>query len=408
MKILPASSKFASSRCIFPVVVLALLLACAACNKSAQTTEKARAAGPSVIPVSVTTAEKRDMPVFLTGLGNVTAQYTVNLKSRVDGQIMRVNFTEGQEVRKGQLLVVIDPRPYQVALAQAKATLFRDQTQLTIARRQLERYQQLFKEGVISREQLDTQESTTGALEGTVKADQAAVDNAQLNVTYCRITSPIDGRVGLRQVDPGNMVHASDQNGMLVINQLHPITVIFTLPEDTLRTISHHTGKGPLPVEIYSRDDQTKLADGKLLTLDNQIDQTTGTVRLKAIVPNEKNQLWPNQFVNVRLRLDTQKNATVVPLAAVQRGSQGTYAFLLKSDQTVQLQPITVGITSGNMVTIEAGLNPGDQVVTDGQDKLQNGSKVHPTQGGRGSSTTSSTQNVNQTAQIPNPGAAAQ
>jgi len=372
---------------LFAVLLFCGVLALTGCSSSSSANAAAaRAAGaPPPMPVGVAAAERRDMPVYLSGLGNVTALYTVNLKTRVDGQIMQVNFKEGQEARQGQLLVQIDPRSYEVALESAKATLFKDQTQYDIAARQLKRYQDLFKEGVISREQLDAQESITGAFEGTVRADQAAVDNAQLNLSYCKVTSPINGRIGLRLVDPGNMVHASDQTGMLIITQVRPITVLFTLPEDNLRTITARMVKGTLPVEIYSRDDQTKLASGQLLTIDNQIDTTTGTVRLKAIVQNESDQLWPNQFVNVRLLLDTRKDSTVVPTAALQRGAQGTYAFVVQPDKTVKIQPITVALTEGNLMVIESGVNPGDQLVVDGQDKLQDGSKVVPTLvGGRG------------------------
>jgi multidrug efflux system membrane fusion protein len=364
-------------------IVLAGLLLLSGCKSKTTSTASAattgRPQGGFSVPVAVAVAEKRDMPVMLSGLGNVTALYTVNLKSRVDGQIMQVDFKEGQDVKQGQLLVQIDPRPYQVALEQAKATLFKDQSQLTIQKRQLDRYRGLFNEGVISREQLDAQESATAALEGTVKADQALVDNAQLNLTYCRVTAPISGRIGIRLVDPGNMVHANDQNGMLVITELQPITVLFTLPEDSLHTVREHMKGGTLPVEIYSRDDQTKLATGKLQTIDNQIDQTTGTVRLKAVIQNEQNQLWPNQFVNVHLLLDTRKDATVIPSAAIQRGSQGTYVFAVKPDNTVEIRPVTTDIFAANRVSISSGLQPGEQVVTDGQDKLQNGSKIQPT-----------------------------
>ncbi len=373
-----------SQQRLFSVLCVALLLSgvllMPACSGSSSTNAGApRAAAPPPVPVGVAVAEKRDMPVYLSGLGNVTALYTVTLKTRVDGQIMQVNFKEGQEVKKDQLLIQIDPRPYQVALESAQATLFKDQTQYRIAAREFQRYQDLFQEGVVSREQLDAQESTAGALEGTVKADQAAVDNAQLNLVYCKVTSPINGRIGIRLVDPGNMVHASDAGGMLVITQLKPITVIFTLPEDSLSTITSRMGRGTLPVEIYSRDDRTRLATGQLLTIDNQIDTTTGTVRLKAIAANESDQLWPNQFVNVRLLLDTRKDATVIPSAALQRGAQGTYAFVVQPDKSVKIQPITVGLTQGNLIVIDSGINPGDQVVVDGQDKLQDGSKVVPT-----------------------------
>lgn len=371
---------------------IVLLLSQGGCKQTgADDRSAARAAGPPTVPVGVSAAEKRDMPVYLSGLGNVTAFNTVNLKSRVDGQITQVLFKEGQDVKQGELLLQIDPRPYQVALEQAKATLYRDQTQLVVAKRNFERYTQLFKEGVVSREQLDQQESATGALEGTVRADQANVDNQQLLITYTRITAPVSGRIGLRLVDIGNMVHANDQNPMLVVTQLQPITVIFTLPEDSLRPVRERMNRGELPVEVYSRDDQTKLSSGKLLTIDNQIDPTTGTVRLKAVFSNDDRQLWPNQFVNVRLLLNVLKDAVVIPSAAVQRGSQGTFAYVVKQDNTVEMRPLTLGVSSGTTVAVNSGLNPGEQVVTDGQDKLQAGSKVNPVQprtngGGNGNS----------------------
>jgi multidrug efflux system membrane fusion protein len=363
-------------------VSLALLSGLVGCK---QTDAEAKGAtkgnqAPPVIPVGVATVEKRDVPIYLTGLGNVTALNTVNLKTRVDGQITKVLFKEGEDVKQGQLLIEIDPRPYQVALDQAKATLLRDQTQLTVARRNFERYTQLFKEGVVSREQLDQQESATGALEGTVRADQANIENQQLLINYTRITAPVSGRIGLRLVDIGNMVHASDQNPMLVITQLQPITAVFTLPEDSLRPVRQKMDRGTLAVDAYSRDDQTKLSSGKLLTIDNQIDPTTGTVRLKALFSNEDHQLWPNQFVNVRLLLDVQKQAVVIPTAAVQRGSQGTFAFVVKSDNTVENRQLTLGPTAGPIAVVNSGLAEGERIVTDGQEKLQAGSKVNPVQ----------------------------
>ncbi len=377
------SQKSGSFR-VFAVILLSVFvvleLALSGCSRTGGADAQAAraAAGPPPVPVGVAASEKRDLPVFLSGLGNVTASNTVNIKSRVDGQITKIGFTEGQEVNQGALLVQIDPRPYKVALDQAKATLYRDQTQLTIAKRQFDRYSELFKEGVVSREQLDQQESTEGALEGTVRADQANIDNQQIQITYCAITAPISGRFGLRLVDIGNMVHASDANPMLVITQLKPITVLFTLPEDSLRSVTDKLRSGTLAVDVYSRDDQTKLSTGKLLTIDNQIDTTTGTLRLKAVFSNDDQRLWPNQFVNVRLLLDVKNDAIVVPTSAVQRGAQGTFVFVVKHDNTVELRPITTGITVGGQVSIDSGLTPGESVVTDGQDKLQAGSKVIP------------------------------
>jgi multidrug efflux system membrane fusion protein len=337
------------------------------------------------VPVAVATAERRDVPVFLKGLGSVTASNTVSVKSRVDGQLAQVNFTEGQHVNKGDLLAVIDSRPFQVALEQAQANLFRDQAQFKAARLNYERFKSLLDDsGAMSRQQVDTQRAAAEQLEGAVRADQAAIDNAKLNLVYSHITAPISGRIGLRLVDVGNMVHASDTNPLLVITQLQPIAVLFTLPEDSLLNVSQHMHKGTLPVEAYSRDDQTKLATGKLLTIDNQIDQTTGTGRLKAMFDNPNDELWPNQFVNVRLLLETHKNSITIPSVAVQSGPEGSYVFTVKPDKTVAVNPVTVSFTQNNVASIASGVAEGDVVVVDGQDKLQAGSKVDPHSGGGG------------------------
>jgi multidrug efflux system membrane fusion protein len=337
----------------------------------------ARANTTPPVPVSVSTAERRDMPYYLTGLGSVTAFYTVNVKSRVDGQLAEVNFKEGQFVNKGDLLAVIDPRPYQVVLDQSQATLFRDQALLRDARLNYERFKNLLQvSGAMSQQQVDTQASLVDQLDGTVRNDQATIENAKLNLVYCHITSPISGRVGLRLVDPGNMVHATDTNSLLVITQLQPIAVLFTLPEDNLPAVSQHMAKGTLEVDAYSRDDQTKLDTGKLETIDNQIDQTTGTGRLKAVFDNKGDALWPNQFVNIRLLLEIRKGSTIIPAAAIQRGPQGTYVFVAKSDNTADIRPVTVAFTQDNLANIASGLQPAEVVVTDGQDKLQAGSKI--------------------------------
>jgi len=339
----------------------------------------ARAAMNQVMPVTVAVAQKKDMPVYLDGLGSVNAFNTVSVKSRVDGQLVEVAFKEGQHVNKGDLLAVIDPRPYQVQLQQTQAQLFRDQAQLRDAKLNYDRYKGLLEaSGAMSQQQVDTQLATVDQLEGTVRNDQAAIDNVKLQLVYCRITAPVSGRIGLRLVDVGNMVHAADTNAMLVITQLQPIAVIFTLPEDQLQTVADQMHKRTLETDAYSRDDETKIATGSLLTVDNQIDQTTGTVRLKAVFPNKDEKLWPNQFVNVHLLLETRKNATVIPAAAIERGQQGSYVFVMKPDKTVEVRPVTVALTEGTESAIASGLSPNETVVTDGQDKLQDKSKVEP------------------------------
>ncbi len=362
-------------------LVLPLIGFFAACAGSNPNPSKARANTPQAIQVTVAAAEQHDLPVYLTGLGSVTAYYTVNVKSRVDGQLVNVRFKEGEFVKKGQLLAVIDNRQYQVQLDQSQATLFKDQASLRDARLNYQRFKSLLQDsGAVSQQQVDTQNATVDQLEGTVRNDQALVQNAKLNLSYCHITAPESGRIGLRLVDPGNIVHASDANPMLVITQLQPISAIFTLPADQLVTVSQRMRNAPLQVDAYNRDDQTKLASGKLLTIDNQIDQTTGTGRLKAVFENKNSELWPNQFVNVHLLLETRKGVTVVPTAAVQHGPQGNYVFVVKNDKTVDVRPVNLAITQGNIAQIASGVSPGDSVVTDGQDKLQPGSHVEPHQ----------------------------
>lgn len=332
---------------------------------------------PSV-PVGVANVQERDFPVYLTGLGSVQAFNTVSLKTRIDGQITQVNFQEGQDVSQGQLLIQIDPRPYQVALSTAEANLQRDEAQLKNAQAQFERMKALYAGGVIAKQDLDTQQASFGQYEGTIAADKAAIDSAKLNLVYTRITSPINGRIGLRQVDIGNYVQASATTPMAIVTQLHPIAIIFTLPEDQLQSVRQRMKQGTLAVDVYSRDDQTKLSTGKLLTIDNQIDATTGTARFKAVFENPENNLWPNQFVNVHLLLETRKDAITIPVSAVQRGPQGTFTYLVDDKNTVQIRPIQVALTQGSVAVVASGVQPGERVVTDGQEKLQAGSHVTP------------------------------
>jgi len=345
------------------------------------------------VPVVVATAHRGDLPVYFNGLGTVTAFNTVTVRSRVDGQIVKINFTEGQNVKEGDALIEIDPRPYQVQLEQAQGQLAKDQAQLKDMQVDYERYQLLFKEGVIPKQQLDTQQAQVGTYEGAIKADEATIDNAKLQITYSHITAPISGRVGLRLVDMGNIVHASDTNGLLVITQLQPIAVLFSLPQDQLPEVvaKMRTGR-QLEVEAYDRDNSDKIASGKLLTIDNQIDTTTGTYKLKAVFDNAKNELFPNQFVNVHLLVDTKKNVVLVPTTAILRGPQGsTYVFAVDSKNAVSVKNVKVAETTGNLAGISTGLGDGEVVVVDGQDKLKDGTVVDPrTQRTGGGSSTQS------------------
>jgi membrane fusion protein, multidrug efflux system len=334
--------------------------------------------GGGDISVGVISVANRDVPFYLTGLGSVNAFYTVTVHSRVDGQMMKVYFQEGQFVRAGDPLADIDPRPFQVALDQAQGQLAKDMATQSDAKTNLARYQTLYEEGVIPKQQLDSQGATVGQYDGSIQADQAQINNEKLQLTYAHITSPIDGRIGLRLVDPGNIVHAADPNGILVITQVRPISVLFTLPEDNLPQVVSEMKNRGLAVEAYSRDDNSKLADGKLQTIDNQIDQSTGTIKLKAEFPNEDLSLWPNQFVNVRLFLSVRKNAEVIPSAAIQNGAQGSFVYVVNADKTTAVRPIQVDFSEGNISVIRQGLQAGEQIVVDGQDKIQAGTKVAP------------------------------
>lgn len=332
------------------------------------------------VPVVAAAAQHGDLPVYFNGLGTVTAFNTVTVRSRVDGQIINVAFREGQYVHEGDLLAQIDPRPFEVQFEQAQGQLTKDQAQRKDAEANLERYKLLFKEGVIPQQQLDTQAALVGQFDGSIKSDQSQVDNAKLQLTYSRITAPISGRVGLRLVDPGNIVHATDSNGIVVITQLQPIAVLFSLPQDNLPQVNAKLRAGvQLNVEAYDRDDTTKIAAGKLLTIDNQIDPTTGTYKLKSVFNNSDNALFPNQFVNIHLLVDTMRNLTIVPASAIQRGPQGTYVYAVAGDNIAKIRPVTVALTTANSVGLSSGVNAGDVVVVDGQDKLQDGSKVTPT-----------------------------
>jgi membrane fusion protein, multidrug efflux system len=321
---------------------------------------KAKMKGPMAVPVGAAVARQGDIPVYLDGLGNVIAFYTVTVHSRVDGQLMSVAFREGQTVKEGDMLALIDPRPYQAALDQAEGQLARDQALLADAKLDLERYKDLVAQNAIPKQQLDTQVATVGQYEGAVKNDQGTVEAAKVNLVYTKITSPINGRVGLRLVDPGNIVHAADANGLLVITQLQPIAVVFTLPEDSAPKVMQKFSAGAkLQAKVYNRDKSQLLATGLLLTPDNQMDPTTGTLKLKAVFDNKDNTLFPNQFVNIRLLLDTLHNQVIAPAAAIQRGSQGTFVYVVKPDQTVDARSVAVGVTEGLDASFDSGLSAG-------------------------------------------------
>lgn len=337
-----------------------------------------RGAGGGTSQVVATRATKGDIKVFVTGLGAVTPIYTVTVKSRVDGQLMKIQFKEGQIVHQGDLLLEIDPRPYEVQLEQAEGQLIHDQALLKNAHLDLDRYNTLMKQDAIPQQTLNTQEALVTQYEGTIKTDQSQIDSAKLNLVYCHITSPITGLIGLRLVDPGNIVHASDTNGLLVITQLDPISVIFTTSEDQLPPILEKRRAGQeLTVEAWDRELKNKLADGKLETIDNQIDQTTGTLKLRAVFANSNGKLYPSQFVNARLLVEQKQNVTLLANAAIQRNSQGPYVWLVNPDQTVEVRPIMVGTTEGDQSEIISGLKPGDTVVTVGVDRLEEGGKVN-------------------------------
>lgn len=337
----------------------------------------AKAAAPRVISVTAAPARQADLDLYLNGLGAVVAEHTVTIRSRVDGQLLQVAFREGQTVEAGDLLAVIDPRPYEVQLKQAEGAHARSEAALRTAERDLERYQSLADLKQVTAQQIDAQQALVQQCEAAIKIDRGVIDNVRLQLDYCRITSPITGRIGLRTVDPGNIVRADDSAGLAVIAQVHPIAVIFTIPQDEIVRVQRAlTAGGKLAVDAYNRDFQTKLASGSLLAIDNQVDPSTGTIKLKATFPNEDNTLFPNQFVNARLLVETIRNVTVIPTAAVQHGPKSTFVYVVQPDSTVELRPVITGVTQGDQVNIVSGLVPDELVVTTGIDRLNNKAKV--------------------------------
>ncbi|HVY98157.1 MAG TPA: efflux RND transporter periplasmic adaptor subunit [Dongiaceae bacterium] len=334
---------------------------------------------PPAVPVDVGAAAVQDIPIYLTGLGTVQALNTVTVTPRVDGQLQKVDFTEGQEVKAGDVLAEIDPRPFQAALDQAIAKKAQDVAELQNAQLDLKRFQDLDQKGFATRQQLDTQRALVNQTQAMIQGDQAAIDNARTQLSYTTIKAPLDGRTGFRLVDQGNNVHAADTTGIVVITQLHPIAAIFTLPEENLLAVTRALAQGPVQVTALASDGKTVLDRGKLALADNEIDQATGTARFKAEFPNAQSTLWPGEFVNVRLLLETRHNALTIPSAAVERGSDGLFAYVVKPDQTVEARPIQVAVNNGQVAVLDGGVKPGEAVVTGGQYRLQPGAAVQPT-----------------------------
>src|ERR1700722_11685939 len=334
---------------------------------------------PPAVAVDTAAVTHAAVPIYLSGLGTVQAYYTVTVTARVDGELQQIAFTEGQNVRKGDLLAQIDPRPNQAALAQAIATKAKDSAQLANAKRDLERYTVLQPQDLASKQTVDTQRAMVDQLTAQLQVDQAAIDNARTQLEYTRITSPIGGRTGIRLIDPGNIVHAADTTGIVVVTQVQPISVIFTLPEEELSAVTAALSAGPVTVTTLSRDGGVELDQGKLLLIDNEIDQPTGTAKLKAIFNNEHNTLWPGQFVNARVLVRTDKSVLTIPTTAVQLGPNGPFTYVVKSDSTVEVRPLKIGEESSGMTIIHKGLALNERVVTSNQYRLQAGTPVHGT-----------------------------
>jgi multidrug efflux system membrane fusion protein len=368
-----------SARVVLGGIVVAALLAYGGWMVRARATSSVaapKAANDRIVPVLTAQVVQRDVPIWLDGLGTVSAYYTVTVKPQVDGRLERVFFTEGQHVKKGDPLFQIDPRPFSIQLESAQANIARDTANLKNAELNKERYKTLQSQNLIPVQQLTDQEASVAQLGAQVQSDQAQIDSARLNLDYARIRSPIDGVVGVRLVDPGNVVHASDPSGLVVVTQLDPIAVFFTLPEDDLPAVTKAMAQEALTVEARSRDGDKPLGEGKLAVLDNEINSTTAMMRLKAIFPNPAQGLWPNQFVKARLRLATRRDAIVVPAAVVQQGPQGTFVYVVGADATAVVRPVTVDATPDDLAIIASGLKPGEQVVSEGQSQLRPGSKV--------------------------------
>ena len=372
----PRSGRRFVATCLLLLLIVAGVVWWSRHQSAPRAGRRRRNAAPmSIVPEVV---GKGDIGINLNALGTVTSLATVTIRSQISGYLLKIDFKEGDEVKKGDLLAEIDSRPYEATLTQAKGALARDEALLKGAQVDLTRYQGLAAQNAVPRQTLDTQIALVAQDQGTVEADRAAVKSAEVNLHYCRIVSPLDGRVGLRQVDQGNYVTPGDANGLVVITQLQPISVLFTVPEDNLQAISKRLQDGAvLPVTALDRSGANKIADGTLQTFDSQIDPTTGTIKLRAQFPNDTEALYPNQFVNIRLLLDTHKDVTTMPTAGVQRGVPGTFVYLVNADNTVSVRKVELGVTDGDRVEVRSGLVPGDRIVIDGADKLRDGAKIN-------------------------------
>ena len=362
----------AGGLCIIAVAIIALRASLAQHAPATQLADPAA----SLVPAVTTKAARQDVPIYVSGLGTVQAYQSVLVRARVDGTLEQFPVREGQAVKQGDLIAVIDPRPYQAALDQATAKKAQDEAQLANARLDLTRYKSLSIQDFASRQQVDTQQALVNQDVATVAGDAAAIEAAQLNLSYCFITSPVDGRVGLRQVDPGNLIHATDATGIVTLTQIHPISAIFTLPQDELPRVQADTNGEASPVLAYASDDHTELGQGTLLTPDNTIDTTTGTIRLKATFPNVQNKLWPGQFINAHLQVGVVRNAVTIPPAAIEHGPDGLYVYTVKPDSTIAQANISIGYQNDKLALVSSGLAGGETVVVDGQSRLQAGTKV--------------------------------
>jgi len=360
------------------LAIAAMIAGCGRQPGSAKGGKQGKGPGGSNAPVAaiIGTVMQKDVPIYLDGLGTVQAFNTVTVRSRVDGELKKLSFKEGQDVQAGQLLAQIDPDPFRTQVAQLEAKKAQDEAQLSFARVELKRNADLLAQKIVSQEVYDAQKAQVDQLVALVKSDQAAIDNAKVQLNYTTIEAPISGRTGIRFVDEGNIIHSGDSNGIVILTQLKPISVVFTLPEQSLREIQRQQGEAPMTVIAVDRDNSTQLDEGQLAVFDNQIDTTTGTIRLKATFPNANLKLWPGQFVNARLLLSVHTNGIVVPASVVQRGPEGAYAFVVNNDNSVKMAPVKVGQIDQGQALIETGLTPGERVVVDGQYKLQPGSKV--------------------------------